>query len=134
MTKKDLEDFRYDLESIDIQREYIEEYKSKINKVTSSLSNVPGATRKTYDVEAEKLSNVLDLIDENINEVERLAQKQKEVNKQLLKVEQPYRMFLEKMYMQGKKLGTIAEEMHYGYDGIKKLKKRAIDKFEKAAN
>lgn len=51
--------------------------------------------------------------------------------KQLDKVEQPYKLILEKTYMQGKSLVTVANEMNYNYEYIRKMNCIALNKFEK---
>lgn len=50
--------------------------------------------------------------------------------KQLDKVEQPYKLILEKAYMQGKSLVTVANEMNYNYEYIRKMNGIALNKFE----
>lgn len=57
--------------------------------------------------------------------------KQKEIIEHLDKVEQPYRIVLEKYYIQGKKLVTVASEMNYNYEYTKKINQIALKKFEK---
>ncbi len=53
---------------------------------------------------------------------------------QLDKVEQPYKLVLEKYYIQGKKLVTVASEMNYNYEYTKKINQIALKKFEQIKN
>ena len=47
-------------------------------------------------------------------------EKQKQILQQLDKVEQPYKLILEKAYIQGKTLVTVASEMNYNYEYMKR--------------
>ena len=57
-------------------------------------------------------------------------EKQKLILEQLDKVEQPYKLILEKGYIQGKSLVTVANEMNYTYEYIRKINGIALKKFE----
>ena len=56
--------------------------------------------------------------------------KQKQIIEQLDKVEQPYKLILEKVYIQGKTLVTKASEMDYDYKHMCKMNGIALKKFE----
>ncbi len=58
-------------------------------------------------------------------------QKQKKVLEQLDKVEQPYKLILEKTYIQGKTLVTVASEMNYSYVDICRKHGKALKEFDK---
>ena len=60
------------------------------------------------------------------------ANKYKEILKQLDYVKQPYRKILEKRYIEGKKLVTIASEENYNYEYIKRANGIALNKFDEA--
>ena len=57
-------------------------------------------------------------------------EKQKLILDQLEKVEQPYRLILEKCYIQGKTLVTVASEMDYDYKYMCKMHGFALEKFD----
>lgn len=57
-------------------------------------------------------------------------EKQKLILEQLEKVEQPYRLILEKCYIQGKTLVTVASEMDYDYKYMCKMHGFALEKFD----
>ena len=46
-------------------------------------------------------------------------------------MEQPYRLILEKVYIQGKTLVTTASEMNYSYEHIKRMNGIALLKFDR---
>lgn len=57
-------------------------------------------------------------------------EKQREIVEQVKKVEFPYSNILLKVYIQGKRLVTVASEMNYNYDHMKKMHKIALKKFD----
>lgn len=80
---------------------------------------------------AENLSKLMDNINELLEMIEKESTKQKEILKQLDQVEQPYRLILEKVYIQGKTLVTVASEMNYNYEYMKRMNGIALNKFDK---
>jgi len=56
--------------------------------------------------------------------------KQKQIIEQLDKVEQPYKLVLEKVYIQGKTLVQVASEMNYSYVDICRKHGTALKKFD----
>lgn len=83
---------------------------------------------------AEKLAKLLDNVNELLSRILEEDNKQKEILTQLEKVEQPYRLILEKVYIQGKSLVTTASEMVYNYEYIRKMNGIALSKFDKICN
>ena len=82
------------------------------------------------DSMAEKIANLLDMINELLDYVLEENEKLKKILEQLNKVEQPYRLILEKMYIQGKSLVVVASEMKYDYKYICRQHGNALEKFE----
>ena len=79
---------------------------------------------------AEKLAILLDNVNELMSKILEEQGKQKAILEQLDKVEQPYKLVLEKAYIQGKTLVTVASEMNYTYEYIRKANGIALKKFE----
>lgn len=79
---------------------------------------------------AENLSKLMDNINELLEMIEKESTRQKEILKQLDQVEQPYRLILEKVYIQGKSLVTVASEMGYDYKYMCKMNGTALNKFD----
>lgn len=79
---------------------------------------------------AEKLAILLDNVNELMSKILAEQEKQKAILEQLDKVEQPYKLILEKAYIQGKTLVTVASEMNYTYEYIRKANGIALKKFE----
>lgn len=130
MTREDLKEYKYNQEWIKGRLEYIEEYRTSITNITSVISDMPKGSREVQDSMAEKVAILLDNVDELLNKIIREQEKQKKILEQLNKVEQPYRLILEKGYIQGKTLVTVASEMNYTYEYIRKANGIALKKFE----
>ena len=64
MNRKDLKDYKYNQEWIKEQMEYIEELNSTINRLTTTLSDMPKGSKSIYDIEAEKIANLQDKLKE----------------------------------------------------------------------
>ena len=130
MTREDLKDYKYNQEWIKGRLEYIEEYKTSIIKITSVISDMPRGSKEVQDSMAEKVAILLDNINELMKKMLTEQGKQKEILEQLDKVAQPYKLILEKVYIQGKSLVTVASEMNYEYKYICKQNRIALNKFE----
>jgi len=50
---------------------------------------------------------------------------------QMDRVEQPYRLILDKIYIQGKSLEVVAVDLHYSYRHMKRQHAIALKEFEK---
>ena len=79
---------------------------------------------------AEKVAILLDNVNELLAKIIKEQDKQKLILEQLDKVEQPYKLILEKIYIQGKPLVVVASEMQYEYKYICKQHGIALNKFE----
>ena len=132
MNREDLKNYKYTQEWIKGRIEYIEGYKSTINKITSTLSDMPKGSRQVQDSEAEKISKLMDMVDELMKKVLKENEKQMKILEKLDKVEQPYKTILDKVYIQGKTLVTVASEMNYSYNRMKHLHGAALNKFDDA--
>jgi len=130
MNRKDLKDYKYNQEWIKGRIEYIEEYRSTINKLVTTLSDMPKGSRTIYDNEAEKITKLQDNIKDLLLYINEEQEKQKLILEQLNKVEQPYKVILEKIYICGKSIVTVASEMNYEYKYMCKQHGIALNKFD----
>lgn len=131
MNRNDLKNYKYTEEWIKGRVEYIEQYKSNINKLNSILSDMPKGSKSVQDSEAEKLAELLDCVDELVAKVNEKNKQQMLILQQLEKVEQPYRNILDKYYIQDKSLIIVAAEMGYNYEYTKRMNGIALNKFDK---
>lgn len=131
MTRDDLKNYKYTQEWIKDRTEHIEEYKTSITNITAILSDMPKGSRKVEDSIAEKIAILLDDVNDLLKVIVDLEKKQKAILEQLNDVEEPYRLILEKVYIQGKSLVQVASEMNYSYRDICRKNGIALNKFEK---
>lgn len=131
MTREELKDYKHNQEWIRERLEYIEELKTNVTNITAMLSDMPKGSRKVEDSMAEKIAKLTDSLDEVLEKIVEADKKQKQILEQLDQVEQPYRLILEKVYIQGKSLVTVASEMDYSYEHIKHMNGIALLKFDK---
>lgn len=134
MTRQDLKQYKYTQEWIRDRTEYIEQYKSTIDNISAILSDMPKGSSIVYDKFAEKIAILEDFIDQLLDMVNKENQRQLEILVQLNKVEQPYMLILDKVYIQGKNLVTVASEMKYDYKYICSQHGIALDKFDELNN
>ena len=130
MNRKELKDYKYNQEWIKGCLEYIEEYRTTINKLTTVLSDLPKGSRAVYDNEAEKIAKLQDNVKDLLLYINEEQEKQKLILAQLNKVEQPYKVILEKIYICGKSIVTVASEMNYEYKYMCKQHRIALNKFD----
>lgn len=130
LDREDLKDYKHNQEWIKGRLEYIEEYKTSITNITSVISDMPRGSKEVQDSMAEKVVTLLDNVEELLARIIKEQEKQKLILEQLDKVEQPYKLILEKEYIQGKSLVTVASEMNYTYEYIRKANGTALKKFE----
>ena len=125
MDREDLRSFKWNQKRINGRLEYIADYKSRINKLSTTLTVMPKGSRQVEDREAELLSTLMDSVSELLEKINQENNKQKEIVNQLDKVKQPHKLLLEKIYIEGKNLVQVANEMNYDYVYVKKcIKKR----------
>lgn len=130
MNRKDLKDYKYNQIWIEDQTEYIETQKETINKLNSTLSDMPKGSRVVYDNEVEKLAKLMDKFNELMDVVIEEKEKQKQIIESINKIEFPYRNILFKVYIQGKSLVTVASEMNYSYRDLCRKHGIALNKFD----
>lgn len=130
MTRDDLKIYKYNQEFIKEQLEYIEEQKTILSKITTTINDMPVGSRKVEDSMAEKLAKLMDSLNELLDKIYLMQAKQNIIMGQLLKVEQPYRIILDKIYIQGKSLVKVADEMDYEYKHLCYKHGIALNKFD----
>ena len=80
---------------------------------------------------AEKLASLIDSIDDLLEKILIEQEKQRLITEQLNKVQQPFRLILDKVYIQGKSLVKVADEMNYTYKYLINMHGEALKKFDK---
>ena len=130
MTREDLKVYKYNQEWINERFEYIEELRTTIEKITAILDDMPKGSKKVQDSMAEKIAQLQDNLKDLLSRIVEEDNKQKQILNQLDMIEQPYKSILDKVYIQGKSLVTVASEMDYDYKYICKQHGIALNKFD----
>lgn len=130
MTREDLKNYRNSEDWIKGRIEYIKEYQESITSIQNILSDMPKSKSPYQDKIAEKLATLYEYVDEVLDKV--LIQKDQQVKLLNLigKIEYPYKLILEKEFIQGKTLVTVASEMGYSYERMKHMNGIALLKFD----
>ena len=131
MNREELKNYRYNQQWIEGRMEYIQQYRETINKLTATLSDMPMGSRTIQDNEAEKIVKLQEMIDKLLDKILEENLKQEKILEQLDRIEQPYKLILEKEYIQGKTLVTVASEMNYNYEYMKRMNGIALNAFDK---
>ena len=131
MDRKDLKNYKYMQVWIKDRIEYIETQKSTINRLNSILSDMPKGSRQVYDNEAEKIAKLMDCFNSLMDIVLKEEEEQRKIVEQVQRVEFPYSLILDKVYIQGKTLVKVADEMDYDYKHLCYMNGIALNKFDK---
>ena len=130
MNREELKNYKYNQIWIKDQMNYIEAQKETINRLNSTLSDMPKGSKKVNDTEAESISKLMDSFNEMTKIIIQEEEKQKKIVEQINKIEFPYRNILFKTYIQGKSLVTVASEMKYDYKHMCYKHGLALNKFD----
>ncbi len=130
MDREDLKRYKYNQEWLKERLEYIEEQKSLLTKITTTISDMPKGCGN-HDKLAENIAKMIDNINDLSEKVLSMQEEQIELLKILENVEEPYRTILDKHYIQNKTLVEVAYEMGYTYEHIKRAHGIALNKFDK---
>lgn len=119
--KEELSQYFYKLKKVNETLDEYNNFKTRAEKMTAILSDVPSRTNKTSD----KVGDNAILMAELSKEYEkRWREAELECNRILEvinRLAEPYRTILELRYIQGKRLESIAEELNYSYAQTKRL-------------
>ena len=133
MNRQDLKDYKYNEQWIKDRKNYLREYRSTIDNITATISGMPHGSSKVQDKFAEKVAILVDGMSELWDKTIEQFEKQKQILEQIDRVEQPYKIILDKMYIQGKSLEAVAGELNYSYRHIKRQHAIALKKFDEVA-
>ena len=76
----------------------------------------------------------MDETDKLIDKVAEQSKKQRLILIQLDKIEEPYRLILEEVYINNKTLVEVASELKYSYVDVCRKHGKALNKFDKYEN
>lgn len=130
MDREDLKKYKYNKEWVKERLNYIEEQKSLLTKITTTISDMPKGSGNN-DKLAENIAEMLDNLNELSEKLLTMQEEQIKLLNTIEKVEDPYRIILDKHYIQNKTLVEVAYEMGYTYEYVKRLNGIALNKFDK---
>lgn len=116
MNRQDLIDYKYNKSWIDDRISDIEQRKELLNRLTAIYGEQPRGTSPIQDKVADDLAQLLDETEEYLKLLNDLKKKQFEIEDSLDRLPPFYRNILYKVYIKGKKLVTVADEINYSYE------------------
>lgn len=133
-TKELLKQYRFKMDRVDEALEEYERYKTRAEKMTSVISDVPSRTNKTSDKVGDNSSIMADLSKEYEQrwieaEKERLA-----LIDSINAIGEPYRTILQMRFVKNMPLEAVATELNYSYIHTARLQGTALTLFEKKYN
>lgn len=133
MNRQDLINFNISQKWKKARIEFYENQIETITRVVQVLSDMPKGSRKIYDDEAEKLTELIDKIGELEKEVEdSVILEETKLRKQLLLLEPKHGLLLYHYYIIGDSIKYISNEiLHYELKYTYTLKDEALDEFDK---
>lgn len=129
--KQELKDYIYNKKWIEGRLKDIEERRYILDKITTTLSDMPKGSPKVYDNQAESLVKIIDETKELESLLLELRKRQIEIENKIDKIEQPYRNILYFRYIRGYNLTEVSNEIEAEYDYTRKLHGTALIKYAK---
>ena len=130
MNRQDLKDYKYNKKWIQERIEEIVERKANINRLTSIYGEGSKGTSPIQDKIAEGLVKILDETNEYEKILYDLKEKQIKIENELDKLEPFYRNILYDVYIKGKTLMKVADEINYSYEETCRKHGIALKKFD----
>lgn len=128
--KEELLQYKYAREKVEETLEEYQKYKTRAEKMTSIISDMPRGTSNSDKV-ADNAIKMADLSTEYEKRWLEAENKKLEIEKNIDLVEEPYRTLLHKRYVQELNFEKIADEMRYSYVRITHLHGEALLEYEK---
>lgn len=130
-SKQELKDYIYNKKWIEERLEDIKERRTLLDKITTTLSDMPKGTPKAHDANIESLVKIIDDTAEIEKYIKDLKEKQIKIENKIDKIEQPYRNILYFRYIKGYNLTEVSGEIEEEYDYTRKLHGTALMKYAK---
>ena len=131
--KLELKDYINNKKWLEERLNDIEERRTTLEKITTTLSSEPKGTPKMQDKVAEILAGIIDDTDRFERYLLDLKEKQIHIENKIDKLEQPYKTILYSLYIRGKTLVTVASEMNYNYTWMCEMHGKALKKYSNIA-
>jgi DNA-directed RNA polymerase specialized sigma subunit len=114
----------------------IDRWRSRLGKITATLSDMPGGGGSIYkNVDTDIIVKITDLDDEINASIDRLIALRGEIEGLISSITDPReRLLLQFRYIDGKQFEVIAAEMFYNWRWVHRLHSRALAKIEIGTN
>ena len=130
--KQELNEYRENIKYIEEKLDDTEEVKSKVEKITSTLSltksNIPGESNDKF---ADAINRLEELKLDCNEKMQKLLLKKFVIDEKIEKVNQPYRNILFYRYTRGKSWEQVASELGYSRDYACELHGEALYLYSK---
>lgn len=130
-SKQELKYYIYNKKWIEERLEDIRERRTLLDKITTTLSDMPKGTQKVQDANIESLVKIMDDTTEIEKYIKDLKERQIKIENKIDKIEQPYRNILYFRYIKGYNLTEVSGEIEEEYDYTRKLHGIALIKYAK---
>lgn len=127
--KEELKAYIHNKKFVEERIETIEERKSMLEKITTTITNAPGAKSSVQDKIAEGIVNVMDLTIDLEKIISNIKEKQVKIESKIDKLKQPYRNILYMIYIKGNTLVDVANDMNYNYKYMCRMHINALKKY-----
>lgn len=128
-SKQELKDYIYNKRWIEERIEDIKERRSLLDKITTTLSDMPKGSPKVQDTNIESLVKIMDDTVEIEKYIKDLKERQIQIENKIDKIEQPYKNILYFRYIKGYNLTEVSGEIEEEYDYTRKLHGIALIKY-----
>lgn len=130
--KEELNKYKYARDKIDETLEEYQKYKDRATKMTSIISDMPRGSGNTSDKVGDNGAIMADLDNEYKERWVRAEQEKLRIEKNIDKVEEPYRTILHMKYIQGKSLEEISCKIKCNYTYACEQHGIALKKYEES--
>lgn len=113
--KEELKQYRFKQSKVDQALEEYEKYKTRAEKMTAIISDVPSRTNKTSDKVGDNAILMADLSREYEHRWIEAEKERSRIINEIDKIDEPYRTILFLRYVEDMSLETIAEQLNYSY-------------------
>ena len=128
-SKQELKDYIYNKKWIEERLEDIKERMSLLDKITTTISDMPKGTSKVIDSQIEGLVQIMDMTEDLKKYIKDLKENQMKIESKIDKIEQPFRNILYFRYIKGYNLTEVSNVIYAEYDYTRKLHGIAIIKY-----
>ena len=129
--KEELKQYRFKQSKVDQALEEYEKYKTRAEKMTAIISDVPSRTNKTSDKVGDNAILMADLSREYERRWIEAEKERSRIINEIDTLDEPYRTILFLRYVEDMSLETIAAQLNYSYSIVAHMHGDALQKYER---